>query len=182
MSMASQIERAGAITFKGAPMTLVGRELKLGDHIPDFHLVTGDLSPTSWAELSDNGRKAVLMILVPSIDTSVCSLETAKFNRHVANLPADKLKVVSISADTPFAQKRWAQAENVTNIQMLSDHKDRAFGDAFGTRIKELGLLARAIYLVDKDGIVRYIETVSEVATEPDYDAVMAAARALVGE
>jgi len=86
-----------------------------------------------------------------------------------------------VSADTPFAQKRWAKEEGVDNIQMLSDHKDRSFADAFGVRIKELGLLARAIYLVDKNGIIRYIQTVPEVATEPDYDAVLKAARDLVG-
>ncbi len=121
------------------------------------------------------------MILVPSIDTSVCSLETGKFNRHVASLPPTKSKSVTISADTPFAQARWAKEEGVTNIQMLSDHKDRMFGEASGTQIKEMGMLARAIYLADKDGIIRYIQTVPEVASEPDYDAVLAAARELVG-
>jgi thiol peroxidase len=174
-------ERPHAITFKGVPMTLVGQELKVGDHAPDFILVASDLSPVTWNDLSNNGAKAVLMILVPSIDTSICSLETGKFNKHVANLPSDKIKVVTISADTPFAQKRWAAEERIDNLQMLSDHKDRAFADAFGVRIKELGLLARAIYLLDKDGIIRYIQTVPEVATEPDYDEALRAARVLVG-
>ncbi len=181
MTTAKPPERPGAITFKGTPMTLVGRELKVGDTAPDFQLVTADLSALSWDDLSDGGRKAVLVIMVPSIDTSVCSLETAKFNRHVANLPADRIKVVTVSADTPFAQKRWAAEEHIDNIQMLSDHKERAFADSYGVRIKELGLLARAIYLLDKDRVVRYIQTVPEVATEPDYDAVMRAARRLVG-
>lgn len=182
MTTANQIERSGAITFKGGPMTLVGRELRVGDRFPDIGLqAAGTLETVGWNELSENGKKAVLMILVPSIDTSVCSLETGKFNRHVANLDSDKIKTVSISADTPFAQARWAKEEGVDNIQMLSDHRDRTFGEATGTQIKELGLLARAIYLVDKDGVVRYIQTVSEVATEPDYDAVLAAARELVG-
>ena len=122
-------ERPGAITFKGGPMTLVGPELKVGDHVPDFHVQTADtLETVGWNELSENGTKAVLMILVPSIDTSVCSLETGKFNRHVASLPADKIKTVTVSADTPFAQTRWAKEEGVNNIQMLSDHKDRMFG------------------------------------------------------
>jgi len=182
MTMASQIERPGAITFKGGPMTLVGKELKVGDHVPAFHLVTADkLETVGWNELSDGGTKVVLMILVPSIDTSVCSLETGKFNRHVANLDSAKIKTVSISADTPFAQARWAKEQGINNIQMLSDHKDRVLGEAFGAQVKELGLLARAIYLVDKDGIVRYIETVPEIASEPDYDAVLAAARQLIG-
>ena len=181
--MAEQNERPGAITFKGGPMTLVGQELKVGDKIPDFHLQAADnLSDTNWSSLSENGSKAVLMVLVPSIDTSVCALETSKFNRHVAGLPVDKIKVVSISADTPFAQTRWAREEKVDNIEFLSDHKGRMFGEAFGVQIKEMGLLARAIYLIDKDGIVQYIQTVKEVAAEPDYDAVMAAARNLIGE
>lgn len=182
MTMASQIERPGAITFKGGPMTLVGRELKVGDRVPDFHVQTTDkLETVGWDELSENGTKAVLMILVPSIDTSVCSLETAKFDRHVANLPMDKIKVVTISTDTPFAQARWAKEEAIGNLQMLSDHKDRVVGEAFGAQVKELGLLSRSIYLADKDGIVRYVQTVPEIASEPDYDAVLAAARELVG-
>lgn len=174
------LERPNAITFKGIPMTLVGQELKVGDQAPDFQLTASDLSTRTWSDLSDNGAKAVLMILVPSIDTSVCSLETGKFNKHVASLPQDKIKVVAISADTPFAQKRWAIEERVDNLQMLSDHKERSFADAFGVRIKELGLLTRAIYLIDKEGVIRYIQTVPEVATEPDYDAVLRAARDLV--
>jgi len=186
MTMTSQtttmIERPGAITFKGGPMTLVGQELKVGDKVPDFHVQTADkLQTVGWKELSENGTKAVLMILVPSIDTSVCSLETGKFNRHVAGLPTDKIKVVTISADTPFAQTRWAKEEGVNNIQMLSDHKDRTVGTAFGAQVKELGLLSRSIYLADKGGIVRYVETVPEIASEPDYDAVLAAAREVVG-
>ena len=181
--MAEQNERPGAITFKGGPMTLVGKELKVGDKIPAFHLQAADnLADTNWSSLSENGSKAVLMVLVPSIDTSVCALETSKFNRHVAGLPVDKIKVVTISADTPFAQTRWAKEEKVGNIAFLSDHKGRMFGEAFGVQIKEMGLLARAIYLIDKDGIVQYIQTVKEVAAEPDYDAVMAAARKLIGE
>jgi thiol peroxidase len=182
MTMASQIERPGAITFKGGPMTLVGPELKVGDKVPDFQVQTADkLETVGWNEVSEGGTKAVLMILVPSIDTSVCSLETGKFNRHVANLPTDKIKVVTISADTPFAQARWAKQEGIDNIQMLSDHKDRTVGVAFGAQVKEMGMLSRSIYLADKTGIVRYVQTVPEIASEPDYDAVLAAARQVAG-
>lgn len=178
---AQENERPGAITFKGSPVTLVGRKLNVGDMIPGFMVQTADtLESVGWNTLSENGTKAVLMIFVPSIDTSVCSLETGKFNRHVAALPADKIKTVAISADTPFAQTRWAKSEGVTNIEMLSDHKDRTFGEAFGVQIKEMGLLARAIYLVDKDGVIRYLQTVPEIASEPDYDEVLAAARSLI--
>ena len=182
MQMTTENERPGAITFKGGPMTLVGPELKVGDRVPEFHVQTAQtLGTVGWSELSENGTKAVLMILVPSIDTSVCSLETGKFNRHVAGLPTDKIKTVTVSADTPFAQTRWAKEEGVDNIEMLSDHKDRMFGEAFGVEVKEMGMLARAIYLVDKGGVVRYIQTVPEIASEPDYDAVLAAAREVVG-
>ena len=182
MTMTSQLERPGAVTFKGSPMTLVGKELKVGDPAPDFQLQAADnLSTVTWNDLSAGGTKAVLMILVPSIDTSVCALETSKFNKHVASLPADKIAVVTVSADTPFAQKRWAGEEHVDNIRMLSDHKERAFADSYGVRIKELGLLSRSIYLVDRAGIVRYVQNVPEVASEPDYDAVMRAARDVVG-
>ena len=178
----SQTERPGAITMQGNPLTLVGQELKVGDRIPDFHVQTADkLQTVGWDELSEGGTKAVLMILIPSIDTSVCAMETGKFNRQVANLPTDKIKVVTMSADTPFAQARWAKAEGVNNIQMLSDHKDRTVGAAFGAQIKELGLLSRSIYLADKDGVVRYVQTVPEIASEPDYDAVLAAAREVAG-
>ena len=175
-------ERAGAITFKGNPMTLVGPELKVGDKAPDFKLVSADLKPVTWDDLSENGTKIILMILVPSIDTSVCSLETGKFNRQVASLPARKVKVVTISNDTPFAQKRWATQEQVDNIELLSDHKDRSFGEGYGMYIKELGLIARSIFVVDTEGVIRYIQTVSEVALEPDYDATLKAVRELIAE
>lgn len=182
MASTTPIERSGAITFKGNPMTLLGPELKVGDKAPDFHLVTADLKPVTFADLSENGTKTVLMILVPSIDTSVCSLETGKFNRQVTSLPAGKVKVVTISNDTPFAQKRWATQEMVDNIELLSDHKDRTFSIDYGMHIKELGLFARAIFVVDKHGIIRYIQTVREVALEPDYDAVLKAARDIASE
>lgn len=179
MTMPHQIEREGAVTFKRTPMTLIGPELKVGDKTPDFQLVDADLNTLGWDDLSANGSRVVMMIVVPSIDTSICSLETSKFNRRVATLPADKIKAYAISADTPFAQKRWAIKEQIDNIQLLSDHKDRNFGYAYGLLMKELGLLARSIFIVDKDRTIRYIQTVQEVATEPDYDEVIREARQL---
>jgi thiol peroxidase len=175
-------ERTGQVTFKGKPITLIGPELKPGDPAPDFELMDADLAPVTWDDVSGHGTRSVLMIMIPSIDTSVCSLETGKFNRHVASLPTDKIKAVVISADTTFAQKRWASKEGITNLQMLSDHKLRDLANAFGVHMKELGLLARAIYLIDRNRTIRYIQMVPEVASEPDYDAVMAAARELVGD
>ena len=174
-------ERTGQVTFKGKPMTLLGPELKVGDKAPDFNLVDADLQTLNWNDVSAGGTRAVLMILIPSIDTSVCSLETGKFNKHVANISPEKVKTIVVSADTPFAQKRWAVKEQVNNLQLLSDHKRKEFADAFGVHMKELGLLVRAIYLVDKDKTIRYIQTVPEVATEPDYDSVLKATRDLVG-
>ena len=182
MTAENTVERPGLITFKGAPLTLIGQELKVGDFIPEFTVQAAEtLAAADWDTLSENRTKAVLMILVPSIDTHICALETAKFNRQIASLPTAKLKTVAISADTPFAQTRWAKEEGVTNIEMLSDHKGRMFGEAFGVQVKETGLLARAIYLVDKNGMIRYIQTVPEIVSEPDYAEVLAAARALVG-
>jgi thiol peroxidase len=174
-------ERGGAITFKGNPMTLVGQELKVGDKAPDFELRSADLSVANWDTLSAGGTRAVLMVLIPSIDTPVCSLETGKFDRHVASLPTGKLKVVTISVDTPFAQKRWVAQEQVNNLELLSDYRTHDFATNYGVYIKELGLAARAIYLIDKDRTVRYVQLVSEVATEPDYDAVLKATRDLIG-
>ena len=165
----------------GPAVTLVGTELSVGDSVPDFTVAAAnDLADVTFADLSENHTKAVLFILVPSIDTSVCSLETGKFDRHVASLPKDKIKVVTVSADTPFAQKRWADKEGVANLELLSDFKDRAFADAFGVRMKEMGMLARSIYLADKNGVIQYVQVVPEMASEPDYDAALSAARAIL--
>ncbi|MGO8673264.1 MAG: thiol peroxidase [Capsulimonadaceae bacterium] len=176
------VERAGRVTFKGNPMTLIGPELKVGETAPDFHLTDSDLGTVTWADASAKGTRAVLMIMIPSIDTSVCSLEISKFNKHVATLPQDRIKVVVVSADTPFAQKRWVTKEQAYNLQMLSDHRCKELAGAYGVLMKELGLLARAVYLIDRTRIIQYIETVAEVATEPDYDAAMRAARELLAQ
>lgn len=178
---ASAIERKGVVTFKGNPMTLVGPEVKVGQAAPDFSLVAADLSALTLKDALANGSRAALLIVVPSIDTSVCSLETVKFNRHVAEIPTGKLATYTISVDLPFAQKRWAAAENVTNVQLVSDYKTHEFGVAYGVWIKELGLLARSVFLVDKAGTVRMADVVAEVAQEPDYDLVLAEARKTIG-
>ena len=181
MASNNTIERVGAVTFKGNPMTLLGPELKAGDKAPNFSLVANDLSALTLADALAGGTRAALLIVVPSIDTSVCSLETAKFNQHVQDIPTDKLATYTISVDLPFAQKRWAAAENVTNLSLLSDHKTHEFGVDYGVWLKELGLLARATFLVDKTGVVRMAAIVPEVAQEPDYDAVLAEATKLIG-
>lgn len=174
-------ERQGAVTFRGNPVTLVGDELKVGDPAPDFHLVANDLSDVRLSDLLAGHTRAVLMIVVPSIDTSVCSLETVKFNRHVAELPTDKIATFTVSVDLPFAQKRWCSAEKVANLSLLSAYRDPAFGPSYGVLIKELGLLARSVFLLDKDGIVRLATVVPEVAREPDYDQILSESRKLIG-
>jgi len=182
MSVDEQIERPGAVTFKGAPMTLVGAELKVGDTAPNFTLIpAADASATlTLNDALKNNTRAALLIVVPSIDTSVCALETVRFNREVASISPDKLGVYTISVDLPFAQKRWSATESVTSLELLSDYKLREFGSNYGVLIKELSLYARAIFLVDKAGIIRYVEIVKEVAREPDYQKVLEAATAII--
>lgn len=173
-------ERKNVVTFKGNPMTLVGPELHVGDKAPGFSLVANDMSSVTLDTTLANGTRGALLIVVPSIDTSVCALETAKFNRQVAELPSDKIATYTISVDLPFAQKRWCTEEHVENLHLLSDYKEHTFGPRYGVLIKELNLLARSVFVVDKNSVIRYIEIVPEVALEPDYEAVIAAARALL--
>lgn len=166
-------ERAGAVTMKGTPLTLVGQELKVGEEAPDFTAVATDLSEVSLGEYRG---KTVILASVPSLDTSVCSTETRRFNEEAASL-GENVLVVTISMDLPFAQKRWCGAEGVERVTTLSDHRDAAFGQAYGVLIKELRLLARAVFVVAPDGRIRHIEVVDEMTDEPDYDAALAAAR-----
>jgi thiol peroxidase len=181
MNASTQEERRDVVTFKGNPVTLIGPELKVGDAAPDFDLYTTDLQPFKLDDALAGGTRAALIIVVPSIDTSVCSLETVRFNRQTADLAKEKVATFTVSVDLPFAQKRWCTAEKVEHVQLLSDFKEHTFGPAWGVYISELGLLARAIFLVDKSGIIRYVEVVPEIAREPNYDAVLGAATNLAG-
>ncbi len=168
-------ERAGAITFKGEPKTLVGRALREGDALPQFTLVGADLQPVSPRALTAKG--AAMLVVVPSLDTGVCSLESKTFNARIGELPAGVTAYV-VSRDLPFAMARWAKEQGDMKLQMLSDYLDHSFGRATGLEIKELGLLARAVIVVGKDGRVRSVQLVHEVAQEPNYDDAIAAARA----
>ena len=168
-------ERTGLITFQGNPLTLLGSEVKVGDDAPDVELLDNELNPVKLSSLK--GKVAVL-VAVPSLDTSVCDLETRRFNEEAANL-GDDVAVVAISMDLPFAQARWCGAAGIGNVQTLSDHRDAAFGTAYGVLIKELRLLARAVFVVDRDGDVRYVQLVKEVTHEPDYEDVLHAVREL---
>lgn len=170
-------ERSAAITFKGKPMTLVGPELRAGDPAPAFSLTAGDLSPVNLEVLLDSGKRAAFLIVVPSLDTSVCSTESQKFNARLAELP-DGMRAAVVSMDLPFAQARWCGVQGDVKLEMLSDYRDRSFGLNYGLLIRELGLLARAIVVIGKDATIAYVQIVPEVASEPDYDAALKAAAA----
>ena len=169
-------ERPGAVTMKGNPLTLIGSEVSVGDKAPDFTAVDTDLKPVS---LSSFRGKTVVIASVPSLDTPVCDLETRRFNQEAAGLGKD-VQILTLSMDLPFAQKRWCGAAGITALKTLSDHRDAAFGNAYGVLIKELRLLARAVFVVDRQGVIRYIQVVKELATEPDYAAVLDAVRKAV--
>jgi len=161
------------VTFQGNPLTLVGKQPGTGDAAPDFEVLTNDLSPF---KLSGHLGKVLVIITVPSLDTPVCDTEVRKFNEQATSL-GDDVAVLVISMDLPFAQSRWCGAAGVKNVQALSDHNKADFGNTYGLLIKELRLLARAVFVVDKEGIIRYKEVVEELTNEPDYEAALKAVR-----
>ena len=169
-------KRAGLITFKGNPLTLLGEEAKLDQPAPGFAALANDLSEV---KLSDFRGKVVLIVAVPSLDTTVCDIESRRFNDQAAKL-GDGAEVLVISMDLPFAQKRWCGAAGVDNVRTLSDHRDAAFGKSYGVLIEGLRLLAREVWVVDGEGKIRYAELVKELTDEPNYDAALAAAQALL--
>lgn len=169
-------ERSGAITMKGGPLTLLGPELSIGDPAPDVLLLDNDLNPV---KLSSYKGKICIISSVPSLDTPVCDMQTRKFNSEAGNLGED-VTILTVSMDLPFAQKRWCGAAGVDKVTTLSDHRDAAFGPAYGVLIKELRLLARAIFVLDGEGILRYQQLVKEVSQEPDYEAVLEAVKKLI--
>jgi thiol peroxidase len=169
-------ERKGQITMKGKPLTLMGEEIKIGRQAPDCELLANDLSVV---KLSAFRGKVCILSSVPSLDTSVCDRETRRFNEEAGRLGSDVV-VLTVSMDLPFAQKRWCGAAGIENVQTLSDHREAEFGPAYGVLIKELRLLARAVFVVDKTGIIRYIEVVKELTNEPDYEAALKAVNQLL--
>jgi len=168
-------ERTGMITMKGNPLTLMGNEVKVREMAPDFVVLDNNLSPVKFSSFRG---KTCIISSVPSLDTPVCDMETRKFNEEAGRLGGD-VAVLIISMDLPFAQKRWCGAAGVTKVQTLSDHGDASFGTSYGVLIKELRLLARAVFLVDRKGIIQYIQLVKEVTKEPDYEAVLNTLRKL---
>ena len=153
----------------GNPMTLIGKMPEVGDKAPDFSVYNPDLGHVT---LDSYPGKVLVIASLPSVDTPVCAIETAKFNNEVKDL-GDNVMVLTVSMDLPFALKRFCAAEGIDNVVTLSDHRDALFGENYGVLIKELRLLARVIFIVDKDRVVRYRQIVHEATNEPDYEGVL---------
>jgi thiol peroxidase len=169
------IERKNGTTLKGNPFTLIGPEIKVGQKAPDFTVLASDLSPVT---LTSSKGKARLICSVPSLDTPVCDSETRRFNEEAAKMPG--VETLIISVDLPFAQGRFCQTSGIKNVQTLSDHRDVSFGKAYGTLIKELRLLSRAVFVIGADDKVLYAEYVKEMSTHPNYEAALAALKTKV--
>lgn len=168
-------ERKGVVTFKGSSLTLLGPEVRAGDRAPDFQVLSQDLSPVTLT----SGKGTVRIVsVVPSLDTPVCDAQTRRFNEEASRLPGG-VEVWTISMDLPFAQKRWCGAAGINHVKVFSDHREASFGLAYGCLIKELRLLARSIFVVDRTDTVRHVEYVSEVTSHPNYDRALATAREL---
>lgn len=164
------------VTFQGTPLTLTGAAVNTGDPVPDFTVLANDLSPVSAGSLKGT---VTILLAVPSLDTPVCDAETRRFNLEAASL-GDNVAIHCVSMDLPFAQARWCGIADIDNLQTVSDHRDASFGLAFGILIQELRLLARAVFIIDADGIIRYKEIVPELTNEPDYEAVLQAVKELL--
>lgn len=169
-------ERNGALTFKGAPITLLGPELKPGDKAPAFISHKGLNAPIESKELEGKLR---FFNVVPSLDTGICDAQTKRFSEEAAKFPA--VEWITVSCDTPMAQSRWCGAASVSKIRMISDYRDHAFGLAYGVYVKELGLLQRAIFIVGADDRIHYVQRVPEIAQHPDYDEALMALRQALG-
>jgi len=167
-------ERTGVFRFKGQPFTLIGPELHVGDRAPEFALLANDLSVV---KLSDSRGKQRLLSVVTSLDTSICSIQTKHFNEELAKL-GPQVVAYTISCDLPFAQARFCGAEGISNMQVLSDHREVSFGQVYGVLIKELRLLARSVFIVGDDDRLSYAHIESEGAQEPDYEPALSALKA----
>ena len=168
------MERPNATTLMGNPHTLLGPELKKGDSAPDFKVVDEKMQTV---DLAKTGNSVRIFSVVPSLDTPVCDAQTKKFNDEIPSM--NGIEVYTISMDLPFAQKRWCSAYGVDRVKMLSDYRDGSFGTNYGVMIKDLRLLARALFVVDKNNTIQHVEYVAEVANHPDYQSAMDAAKSL---
>lgn len=169
----SEQERRGAATFKGNPLTLMGPELKIGDTAPNFQLLANDLSVVTLQQFKG---KTKLLSVVPSLDTPVCDLQTKRFNQEASKLPSE-VAVLAVSMDLPFAQARWCGTAGADKIKSLSDHREGAFGKAYGVLIKELRLLSRSIFVIGSDDKIKYVEYVKEITEHPNYEKALASLR-----
>lgn len=169
-------ERRGVATFQGSDVTLLGKELKVGDRAPDFRVVDGNLADVT---LADFKGKVKIICTVPSLDTPVCSSEVRRFNREAAIL-GDEIVLIAVSLDLPFAQSRWCAAKVVERVRLLSDYREKSLGLAYGVLVRELQLLSRAVFVLDAENTLRHIELVAEIGDEPDYDAAIAVAKGLL--
>lgn len=169
-------ERKNLVTMNGTALTLLGNPVEVGHQAPSFVAIGNNMAPVDFASFRG---QVVILSAVPSLDTPVCDTETRKFNAAAAKL-GSQVKIITISMDLPFAQARWCGAAGIDQVVTVSDYKDRSFGQAYGVLIKEIGLLARAVFVIDQQGVVRHIELVKEIASEPNYDQIIAAAKALL--
>lgn len=165
------MERTGITKMKGNPVTLVGNILKIGDNVSDFTVLTSGLAPK---RLADFEGKVKLISVTPSLDTPVCDAQLHWFNEEAAKQPGDVV-VINVSMDLPFAIKRFCATEDIDRVETLSDHRDASFGNAFGVLMKELRLLARSLFVVDRENVVRYIQIVPEQTEEPNYEEALEA-------
>jgi len=168
------MSRAGAVTFKGNPMTLAGNAVSVGQQAPSFKLHSFDKGGLAAVTPADFKGKPTFISVVPSLDTPVCQTQTKKFNQELANL-GDRVNAITVSLDLPFAMNRFCGAEGITSLKNASDYQDRSFGKNWGMLIEELKILARGVFVLDKDGKVIYAEQVKEVAQEPNYEPAIAA-------
>ena len=162
--------------MRGNPLTLIGPELKVGEPAPEFSAVDTSMQPVT---LGSSSGKVRIFSVVPSLDTPVCDMQTKRFNEEAAKLPS--VEILTVSMDLPFAMKRWCGAMGVDKVKMVSDHRTGSFGESYGTMIKDLRIESRAIFVIDKENVVRHAEYVKEVADHPDYDAALSVAKELAG-
>jgi thiol peroxidase len=171
------MERTGLVTFAGNPLTLTGKELKVGKKAPDFTVLNKELKEVM---LTDFAGKTKIISVTPSLDTPVCDMQARRFNQEAQSL-SKAITVLNISMDLPFALARFCTSAGINNVETLSDHRDASFGKAYGVLVKELRLLARAIFVVDASDVVRYMEIVPEMTNQPDYDKALEEAKKAAG-
>lgn len=165
-----------SVLFKGTPVTLLGNEIKVGDKAPDFTALKTDMSSV---KLSDFAGKNVIIAAFPSIDTGICALQTTKFNQEITKFNKDDFQLLTVSVDLPFALGRFCGDKGIENALTISDHKDLDFGTKYGFTIAELRLLARGTVIIDKEGIVKFVEYTPEIGTEPNYDKALEVLKSL---